>query len=141
MSEAHSHQYVEITVDDGKYALMIQDIHEIIKIQDITQIPNSRPHIKGVINLRGIIVPVISLRNRFGLPELPYDKATRIVVVNLEDDTVGIVVDKVNKVTYFSQVQPSPVQSDDISGEFLSGVGVTDDGLVGILKLEEVLHQ
>jgi purine-binding chemotaxis protein CheW len=132
-------QYVEFGIENEQYAIRIQDIHEIIKIQGITQIPNVLPYVKGVINLRGKIVPVISLRNLFQLGEKEYTKTTRIVVVHHKEDTVGIIVDRVNKVATFSDLQPPPPRVGGIDGNFFVGIGVTESGLVGILKLDEVL--
>ncbi|MBP1154950.1 MULTISPECIES: chemotaxis protein CheW [unclassified Paenibacillus] len=132
-------QYVEFGIESEQYAIRIQDIHEIIKMQNITQIPNVMPYVKGVINLRGKIVPVISLRNLFQHDEKEYSKTTRIVVVHHQEDAVGIVVDRVNKVTTFSDIQLPPDCVGGISGSFFTGIGFTDSGLVGILKLDEVL--
>jgi purine-binding chemotaxis protein CheW len=132
-------QYIEFGIESEQYAIRIQDIHEIIKIQDITQIPNVMSYVKGVINLRGKIVPVISLRNLFHLPEKTYSKTTRIIVVHHQEDTVGIIVDRVNKVTKFNDIQPPPDRVGGIEGNFFVGIGLTDGGLVGILKLDEIL--
>jgi purine-binding chemotaxis protein CheW len=132
-------QYVEFGIDIEEYAIRIQDIHEIIKIQDITQIPNVMPYVKGVINLRGKIVPVISLRNLFQLTEKEYSKHTRIVVVRHQEDTVGIIVDRVSKVTTFSDIQPPPERVGGIDGNYFVGIGLTQSSLVGILKLDQVL--
>jgi purine-binding chemotaxis protein CheW len=139
MQVTEQEQYVEFGIESEQYAIRIQDIHEIIKIQDITQIPNVKHYVKGVINLRGKIVPVISLRNLFQLEEKEYSKYTRIVVVHHQEDTVGIIVDSVNKVTTFSDIQPPPDRVGGIDGNFFVGIGLTDNGLVGILKLDEVL--
>ncbi|GGG08473.1 chemotaxis protein CheW [Paenibacillus abyssi] len=132
-------QYIEFGIKNEQYAIRIQDIHEIIKMQDITQIPNVKPYVKGVINLRGKIVPVISLRNLFHFHEEAYTKMTRIVVVHHQEDTVGIIVDRVNKVTTFSDIQPPPDRVGGIDGNYFTGIGLSDNGLAGILKLNEVL--
>jgi purine-binding chemotaxis protein CheW len=139
MQVTQHEQYVEFGIEREHYAIRIQEIHEIIKIQDITQIPNVKLYVKGVINLRGKIVPVISLRNLFQLEEKEYSKHTRIVVVHHQEDTVGIIVDNVNKVTTFSDIQPPPDRTGGIDGNFFVGIGLNDNGLVGILKLDEVL--
>jgi purine-binding chemotaxis protein CheW len=132
-------QYVVLGIENEQYAIKIQEIHEIIKMQEITQIPNLRSYVKGVINLRGKIVPVINLRNFFRFDEKEYAKTTRIVVVRHLEETVGIIVDYVTKVTTFSDVQPPPEQVGGIKGNFFAGIGLTDSGVVGILKLNEVL--
>jgi purine-binding chemotaxis protein CheW len=134
-------QYVEFGIAGERYALQIHDIHEIIKLQDITQIPNVMPYVKGVINLRGKIVSIISLRGLFRLMETEADKATRIIVVRHREETVGIIVDRVNKVATFTDIQPPPDRVAGIDGSFFTGIGIMDSGLVGILKLDEVLIQ
>jgi purine-binding chemotaxis protein CheW len=139
MQATEQEQYVEFGVENEHYAIRIEDIHEIIKIQEITQIPNVMPYVKGVINLRGKIVPVISLRNLFSLPEKEYTKTSRIVVVRHREDTVGIVVDSVNKVSTFSDIQPPPERVAGIDGNYFVGIGLTQSSLVGILKLDQVL--
>jgi len=141
METAQHEQYIEVGAGNEKYALRIYDIHEIIKLQDITEIPNSKPYVKGVINLRGKIVPIISLRNRFGLSEEPPTKSTRIIVVIQTDEMIGIVVDRVNRVTTFKDIQPPPARIGSVQGSYFTGIGSTESGLVSILKLEQVLHE
>ena len=132
-------QYVEFGVHQERYAIRIYDIHEIIKMQEITEVPNTSFYVKGVINLRGKVVSVLSLRSLFGLSEDEPTKTTRIVVVNHMEDTVGIIVDRVNKVTTFSDIQPPPERLGGVQGNYFVGIGLVEDGLVGILKLDEVL--
>lgn len=139
MQSIGQQQYIEFAIEREQYAIEIQDIHEIIKMQDITEIPNVRPYVRGVINLRGKIVPVISLRSLFSLGEKEYTRTTRIIVVHHQEDTVGIIVDRVNKVTTFSDIQPPPERVGGIDGNYFVGIGLTTSGLVAILKLNEVL--
>ncbi|MBW7474291.1 chemotaxis protein CheW [Paenibacillus oenotherae] len=139
MQAAGQEQYIEFAIEREQYAIRIQDIHEIIKIQDITEIPNVTPYVKGVINLRGKIVPVISLRRLCQLPDKDYTRTTRIIVVHHQEDTVGIIVDRVNKVATYPDIQPPPERALGIDGNYFAGIGITDSGLVGILKLDEVL--
>jgi purine-binding chemotaxis protein CheW len=139
MATVQQEQYIEMTVGNESYAVKIEDIHEIIKMQAITDLPHSKYYVKGVINLRGKVVPVVSLRNMFGLPDEEHTKATRIVVVNHQEEAVGIIVDQVNKVTTYPEVEPPPVQIGNVSGAFFAGIGLRGQHLVGILKLDEVL--
>jgi len=136
---ANRDQYVEMRVGAADYALHIHDIHEIIKMQPITEIPNAKAYVKGVINLRGSIVPVVSLRYLFQLPESEPTRATRIVIVRYEEDTVGVIVDQVSKVVTFTEIQPPPDRIGALSGAFFTGIGISPSGLVGILKLDRVL--
>lgn len=139
MHTAGAEQYIEFDIENEKYAIPIHEIHEIIKIQAITPLPNSRPYLKGVINLRGNIVPVLSLRSLFSFVEKEYTKLTRIVVVHHRTEAIGIIVDRVNKVTTFSDSQPPPEQVGGLDGNLFTGIGLTANGLIGILKLEQVL--
>lgn len=132
-------QYIQFEIDHEKYAIHISEINEIIKMQDISQIPNAVPYVKGVINLRGMIVPVISLRRLFGMPEDDYSKHTRIVVVNQADETIGIIVDRVDKVTTFTDIQPAPDRVRGISGINFTGMGIIGEDIAGILELNRVL--
>jgi purine-binding chemotaxis protein CheW len=132
-------QYIEFAIESEQYAIRIEDIHEIIKMQTITEIPNAMHYVKGVINLRGKIVPVISLRNLFNLDEKQYSKNTRIVVVHHLEESVGIIVDRVNKVTTFSDIQLPPDRVGGIDGNFFVGIGLNEGGLAGILQLDQVL--
>jgi len=132
-------QYVEFSIGQENYAILISEIHEIIRMLDITEIPNSPAYVQGVINLRGKIVPVISLRSLFALESDVITKSTRIVVVNHVEESVGIIVDKVNKVTTFSDIQPPPDRVGGIKGSYFVGIGIGATELVGILKLDEVL--
>ncbi|MEK8132807.1 chemotaxis protein CheW [Paenibacillus filicis] len=133
-------QYIEVGIESERYALRIEDVHEIIKMQAVTEIPGTRQDVKGVVNVRGNLITVISLRSRFGYPEEAYTKATRIVVVPHREGMMGIIVDCVHQVTSFSRIQPPPAQ---ITGEdmaFFSGVGQGDAGLVCILRMDALLQ-
>ena len=139
MNSASTEQHIEFGIGDESYAIRISDIHEIIKMQEITDIPNCRSYVQGVINLRGRIIPVLSLRSLFGLNPDIVTKSTRIIVVTHLEESVGIIVDKVNKVTTFTDIQVPPDRVGGMNGNYFTGIGLTSAGLVGILKLDEVL--
>jgi len=141
MNEVLTDQYVTYELADEKYALKISDVYEIIKMQNITRIPNSNPYLEGVINLRGKIIPVANLHRKFGLPNYTFTKKTRIVVVNSRNEMIGIVVDKVNQVIRFSNIQPPPEKVAGIDGSYFEGIGLTDEGVVSILKIDKVLYE
>ena len=132
-------QYVEFGIDAELYAIPIQDIDEVIKIQTITPLPTVREYVKGVINLRGRIVPVISLRCLLGLADAEYTKSSRIIVIHHRKESIGLIVDYVNKVTTFSDIQVPPERIGGSTGGYFAGIGVSDHGLAGILRLEELL--
>lgn len=139
MREMENQQYIEFGSGGDKYAIAIGDIHEIIRIQEVTETPNCPPYVKGVINLRGKIVPVISLRSLFQLPEAAHARSHRIIVVNHKEEIVGVVVDEVDRVTTYSDIQPPPDRIGSIEGHFFEAIGIRQDQLVGILKLDQVL--
>lgn len=132
-------QYVQFTLGKEHYAIQISDVHEIIKMQEISGIPNVRAYVEGVINLRGNIIPVISLRKLLDMAEEEYTKLTRIIVVNHRDETIGIIVDLIDKVTTFTDIQPPPTRFAGINGVNFSGIGIDEGTIVGILDLNHVL--
>ncbi len=137
MSTAFDVQYVVLEAGEEKYALRIYDIYEVIRMQKVTEVPNSKPYMLGVINLRGKIVPVISLRKRFGLAEVPVTQSTRIVVVKSREEMIGIVVDGVKRVTTFPDIQPP---AEMVDATWFEGVGQSQEGLVSILNIDQVLY-
>ncbi|OBR63235.1 chemotaxis protein CheW [Paenibacillus oryzae] len=139
MSETALTQYVQFGIGNESYAIKIAEVHEIITMQDITEIPNCQFYVKGVINLRGKIIPVISLRSLFSLQDQPYSKATRIIVVHHQEEAVGLIVDRVHKVARYEDIQPPLERIGGINGAYFTGIGVSDKELVGILKIDEVL--
>jgi purine-binding chemotaxis protein CheW len=136
---AQQDQYIVIELGAEKYALKISEVYEIIKMQKITAVPNTKTYLEGVTNIRGKIVPIVSLRKRFQLGETTVTRKTRIVVVNHHDEMIGIVVDGVNQVITFSDIQPSTEIVSGIDSSYLQGVGQSDEGLIGILNLDHVL--
>ncbi|WP_379131168.1 chemotaxis protein CheW [Paenibacillus sp. sgz500958] len=134
-------QYVELGIGKERYAIPIHDIHEIIRIQEITQFPHTSVYVEGVINLRGKIVPVISLRKRFGFADEPNSKRTRIVVINRSDEKVGILVDHVNKVIRIHDAQDPPERLGTVSSAFFEGIGKSDNGIVSVLKLDYLVQE
>ncbi len=141
MSELLSSQYVVYELATERYALKISDVYEIIKMQKITAVYNSKAYLEGVINLRGKIVPVVNLHKRFGLSDYLATKSTRIVVVQSRDEMVGIVVDKVNQVVKFNDIQPPPDMIAGIDGNYFDGIGLAEEGVVSLLRVERVLHE
>jgi len=134
-------QFISYELANEKYALKISDVYEIIRMQPITPVHNSKPFLQGVINLRGKIIPVFNLHKRFGLLDYTITKATRIIVVKSREEMIGIVVDKANQVVKFSDIQPPPEMVVGVDGEYFEGLGVTEDGVVRLLKIDVVLYE
>jgi purine-binding chemotaxis protein CheW len=134
-------QFIEMAIGQENYAIGIDRIREIIRMQKITVIPHSRSHIKGVIHLRGNIVPVISLRRLFGMQDEIPTKATRIIIVKDGKESVGIMVDKVTKVTVYPNIQASLGGTDAKNSGYFSGIGHNENHLVSLLNLDEILFR
>jgi purine-binding chemotaxis protein CheW len=132
--------YIVLGLNGEKYALSISEIQEIIKVQPITEVPCDKPFVKGVINLRGRIVPVIGLSARFGAEEAEQGPSARIVIVSSEADDIGISVDSVDQVASFDEILPPATDNSAVaSRDYLSGIGKLGDRLVSILDLKAVL--
>lgn len=134
-------QLVTFTLGTEEYGVDIMRVQEIIRMQDITRVPQMPPFIEGVINLRGNVIPVIDLRKRFALPVAEQTVQTRIVVVNVEGRVTGVVVDAVSEVMRVGedQLEPPPPVVAGIGHEYLRGVGKIGGRLVILLDLDRVL--
>lgn len=141
MQELLDIQYVVYELAGEKYALKISDVCEIIKIQKIAPVHNSKPFLEGIINLRGKVVPVINLHRRFALDSYVITKSTRIIVLSIRDEMIGIVVDMVNKVIKFSDIQPPPEMVAGIDGNYFQGIGLNNEEVVSILKIDKILYE
>lgn len=139
MSVVGEEQLVVFQLGEQKYALPIQETHEIIRMTDVTRIPNASYYLEGIINLRGTILPVINLNRRLGLPEKPVDEETRIVVVENNDQQVGMIVDSVLEVGRYNQSEIEPANMVGSNSEYLRGVVKKDDQLWLLLDLNVVL--
>ncbi|MEK3795927.1 chemotaxis protein CheW [Paenibacillus sp. FSL R7-0204] len=139
MLAARTEQYIIFRLVQEKLAIDIREINEIIKMEPITAVPNSKSFIKGVINLRGKIIPVVSLCRRFGLAESIPDTRSRIVVVHYRQEAIGIMVDSVEKVASFHEVEP-PLESHEVQGvQYMDGIGMCAEELISILNIGRLL--
>ncbi len=123
------------------YGVEIARVHEIIRLQTVTRVPHAPAFVEGVINLRGKVIPVVDLRRRFGLPLADHTRASRIVVVEIGDQVVGIVVDGVSEVLRVNKgtiEPPSPVVA-GIESDYLHGIAKLPERLVILLNLDRVL--
>ena len=123
------------------YGVVISRVHEIIRLQSVTRVPRAPAFVEGVINLRGKVIPVVDLRRRFGLPTAEHTRASRIVVVEIGDQVVGVVVDGVSEVLRVSGATvepPSPVVA-GIDSEYIHGIAKLPERLVILLDLDRVL--
>lgn len=136
-------QYIKIRLGDEFFGIDIKHIDNIVRMQHITRVPKSENYIKGVINLRGVVIPVFSLRLKMGLPEIEESKSNRIIILKIEGDLVGIIVDEVKEVVNIAENDVEKVYRDasDPIQNFLLGVGKENGSLVSLLDINEVLSE
>ena len=142
-TSADERQLVVFQLGAEFYGVEIARVHEIIRLQAVTRVPRAPAFVEGVINLRGKVIPVVDLRRRFGLPTADHTRASRIVVVEIGDQVVGVVVDGVSEVLRVNGATvepPSPVVA-GIDSEYIHGIAKLDDRLVILLDLDRVLAQ
>jgi purine-binding chemotaxis protein CheW len=137
------HQVVGFRIGNETYGVRIASVREIVRVPEITSVPNAPEAIEGVINLRGKIIPVMDLRKRFGDKDVKSDKRNRILVVELENKLLGLIVTSASEVL---KIPPSEIESPGTvfaEGEssYVTGVGKLKGRLVIILDIARLLHQ
>lgn len=134
-------KYLIFTIDKEKYGIEIKYVIEIIGIQTITKIPELNNYIKGIINLRGKIIPVIDVRLRFKKTAMEYDDRTCIIVVDVGELTVGLIVDRVSEVVNISedQIAPLPETSSNTRNKYINGIGKIGDNVRLLIDCNKLL--
>ncbi|MFB5664154.1 chemotaxis protein CheW [Alteribacillus sp. HJP-4] len=128
---------------DQEYAMEVEYVQSIERMQSVTRIPGVPSYIVGVMNLRGVITPVIDLRSRFGIEKKPYDEATRILVLSKDSNEIGFIVDGANDVLDIpvSSIEPTPEVVGGVAEEYLRGVVKIEDRLFTLLHLDKILQK
>jgi len=134
-------QFLTFQLGDELYGVDILRVQEIKGYTTVTKIPNMPPHIKGVLNLRGTIVPIVELRTKFGMPTIDYTMFTVIVVVVVKEKIMGLVVDAVSDVLNIDKkdIQPPPQFGAKVDISFLNGIGKSGDKLIALLDMDRLL--
>lgn len=134
-------QYISIYMSGELFGIDIKYVDNIVRMQHITRVPNVPAYIKGVINLRGEVIPVFSLRIKMGLEEIEETKAFRIIILKVEGDLVGIIVDEVREVVLLENdlIEKPYYDSSDSMQNLLSGIGKDGDRLISLLDINEIL--
>lgn len=132
-----SKQYIILRFDSEQYGIDIAYIDNIVRLQPITRVPHTQPYFLGIINLRGEIIPVMSMRDKFDLPEKENTNATRILIIKFEGNAkIGILVDEVREVVTLSEDNIEKLSSDsnDVRS-YLTGVGKYNNSLISLLNI------
>ncbi len=139
--EEERKQFLTFFLEDEEFAIDVTELKEVIKPRAILEVPNAPPFVKGIISLRGEIVPIIDLRERLGLPPKDMDRQTRFILAGLNGEKVGLIVDRIRQVMRVSEreIEPPPQVREGIDTEFIEGIAHTGERLIAILRLSRVL--
>jgi len=141
--EYDSIQYIVINIGNEQFGIDIKYIENIVRMQKITRVPHVQPYFKGVINLRGEVVPVMSLRLKMSLEDDVFTNSSRIIIVKLENNApIGIIVDEVKEVVTLDEKSIDPVVRDKKKTEtFINGIGKNGENLISLLDLNMVISE
>lgn len=145
MSETNLVNEIKVIVfqlKDEEYGVEVDQVRSIERMQHITRVPRTPDFVKGVINLRGVVTPIIELRNRFGIEEIETTDSTRIIIVAVGNMEVGLIVDAANDVVDIPNdvVEPPPQVVGGLEADYLRGVAKMDKRLLILLNLDKVLN-
>lgn len=135
-------QFIVIRLGEEQYGIDIKYIDNILRMQNITRVPKVTPYLKGVINLRGEVIPVMSIRIKMGLPVDEITKSSRIMIIKMEQQgMIGIIVDEVKEVVTLEneQIEKVAYDSKDEKDNFIFGIGKYEGGLISLLDLNLVV--
>lgn len=139
--DAQKGRFLDFLVGNEVFGIEIMHVTEIIGIQSITEMPEMPSYVKGIINLRGRIIPLIDVRLRFGKEPKPYDDRTCIIVVGVGGFSYGLIVDSVSEVLSIpdEEISPLPTINSSSSNKFVKNIGKTANGIVLIVDCEKLL--
>lgn len=135
-------EFVTFRLNQEYYGINIQNVENIEKVLPITRIPYTMNYIKGVVNLRGIIVPVVDLRARFGLDKKATNDESRIIIVNLDDYKIGMLVDSSSEVLQIPEedIDAAPNVKKEVNNEFVKNIGKKNGRIIMLIDLYKVLN-
>ncbi|AIE59674.1 chemotaxis protein CheW [Bacillus methanolicus] len=141
MAQTDDIKVIVFQLMDKEYAIPVSQVQSIEKVPPITRVPGTSSFVKGVINLRGVVTPIIDLRKRFGFPEVSYHENTRVIIVSMEDIEVGLIVDAANDVIDIpaNSIEPPPEVVGGLDEDYIKGVAKIDKRLLILLDLGRVL--
>lgn len=136
-------QLVTFTLEKEEYAVDILSVQEINRITEITRVPNAPDYVEGVINLRGKVIPVVNLRKKFGLDNRETDDSSRVIIMDIQGVTYGLVVDSVSEVLRIPAniVEPPPPMASSMSSMFIKGIAKLENRLIILIDIDKCLGQ
>ena len=143
-TEKETKQYIVVQIGSEKYGIDIGYIDTIVRMSKITRVPKAQVYFPGIINLRGEVVPVMSIRTKMGLESDVYTNATRIIILKIEDrGMLGLIVDAVCEVVTLAtdEVEPNNVHSNHTKDNFINGIGKNGDQLISLLEINAIIEE
>ena len=132
-------QYIVVMIGNEQYGIDIRYVDNIVRMQQITRVPKVQSYFKGIIRLRGEIVPVMSIRRKMDLPDDEYTNASRIIILKLEEKgAIGVIVDEVKEVVNLSEDQ---IDRNTNRGRFINGVGKHGEELISLLEISATVEE
>ena len=140
VGDADEPQFIVFSIGKEEYGVEILSVREIIAWNDVTQLPNTKEYVRGVMNLRGSILPVFDLRSRFGMGLTEVSNTHVIIIVNVQGKLIGLLVDSVSRILRLSatDIRPVPEAEMIIDQEYLAGFATADEQMVAVLDIERL---
>ena len=142
MTTSNAAEYLAFTLGKEEYGIDIQKVSEIRSYEAPTRIASAPEFVKGVINLRGLIVPIVDMRIKFGLGAPVYNAFTVVIILHIGGRTVGMVVDSVSDVTMLTpdQIKPAPDLASAVTTEYITGLGTVDERMLILLDIDGLMN-
>lgn len=137
-------QYIVVQIGSEKYGIDISYVDNIVRMQKITRVPKAQEYFKGIINLRGEIVPVMSIRTKMGLDNDEFTNATRIIILKIEEKgSLGVIVDEVCEVVNLSEdeIENNNINSSHVKDSFINGIGKSGDQLISLFEINAIIEE
>jgi purine-binding chemotaxis protein CheW len=140
-SPSSANEYLTFTLGREEYGMPILNVQEIRGYDAVTRLANTPDFIKGVVNLRGIIVPIIDMRIKFNLGQVEYNELTVVIIINVANRVIGMVVDGVSDVITLNgdQIKPAPEFGSAIDTNYVVGIGTIDDRMLILVGIEQLM--
>lgn len=141
VSTSAAHEFLTFTLGDEEYGIDIQNVQELRSYDTVTRLANAPEFIKGVVNLRGVIVPIIDMRIKFSLGTPVYDQFTVVIILQIAGRVMGMVVDSVSDVITLAgdEIKPAPQMGTAINTDYLIGIGAVDQRMIMLIDIARLM--
>lgn len=134
-------EFLAFTLGAEEYGIHLDNVQELRRYGSVVPVANKPPFIKGTVNLRGVVAPVIDIRGKFNLRPLDCNEATVVLIININGRVIGMIVDSVSDVVTVTmdQLRPAPIMGSTLSKEYLLGLGITDDRMLVLINIDRLM--